>query len=106
MAVLKGPACAARCCRGGADRQLLRKDGIRLLDALYELQTDGGAIITLHNQVMSSTDANGKPYRLSTITLTAPEGKHGWLNRSVYVGTLHSLPPARRAVIIRVYKLV
>ena len=102
----EGPGLRGKVLAGGADRQLLRKDGTRLLDALYELQTDDGAIITVHNQVMSSTDANGKPYRFSHITLTAPEGKYGWLNRSVYVGTLHSLPPARRAVIIRVYKLV
>ncbi len=102
----EGPGLRGKVLAGGADRQLVRKDGARLLDALYELQTDDGAIITVHNQVMSSTDANGKPYRFSHITLTAPEGKYGWLNRSVYVGTLHSLPPERRAVIIRVYRLM
>ncbi len=102
----EGPGLRGKVLAGGADRQLLRKDGVRQLDALYEMQTDDGAIITVHNQVMTRTDADGKPYRFSHITLTAPEGKYGWLNQFVYVGTLHSLQPARLAVAIRVYKLV
>lgn len=102
----EGPGLRGKVLAGGADRQLLRKDGTRLLDALYEMQTDDGAIITVHNQVMSRTDAEGKPYRFSHISLTAPEGKYGWLNQFVYVGTLHSLQPARAAVAIRVYRLL
>ena len=102
----EGPGLRGKVLAGGADRQLLRKDGVRQLDALYEMQTDDGAIITVHNQVMTRTDADGKPYRFSHITLTAPEGRYGWLNQFVYVGTLHSLQPARMAVAIRVYKLV
>ena len=42
----------------------------------------------------------------STIQLTAPEGRYGWLNDFVYVGTLDSLRPQRQAVVIRVYKVV
>ena len=100
-----GPGLHGKVLPGGADRQLLRQDGTRLLDALYEMQTDDGAIITVHNQVMSRADGEGKSYRFSHIKLTAPEGKYGWLNQFVYVGTLHSLQPARPAVAIRVYKL-
>ena len=37
---------------GGADRQLLRPDGIKELDALYEMQTDDGAVLTIHNRVL------------------------------------------------------
>lgn len=91
---------------GGADRQLLRPDGTRLLDALYEMQTDDGVIITVHNQVLSRTGACGEPYRFSQVTLTAPRGPYDWLNQFVWVGTLHSLKPARNAVRVRVYKLV
>ncbi len=99
-----GPLLKGKVLPGGADRQLLRKDGTRLLDALYEMQTDDGAIITVHNQVMTRTDGPGKDYRFSHVTLTAPDGKYGWVNQSVYVGTLHSLRP-RQAVLIRVYRL-
>ena len=42
----------------------------------------------------------------STLELTAPEGKYGWINDFVYVGTLNSLRPKRDAVVIRVYKVV
>lgn len=102
----EGPGLRGKILGGGADRQLLRSDGTRHLDALYEMQTDDGAILTVHNQVLTRTDADGKPYRFSHIKITAPQGRYGWLNQFVYVGTLHSLQPARRAVVIRAFKLV
>ena len=102
----EGPGLRGKILGGGADRQLLRPDGTRLLDALYEMQTDDGIILTVHNQVMSRADGEGKSYRFSHINITAPQGRYGWLNQFVYVGTLHSLQPARRAVVIRVYRLV
>jgi hypothetical protein len=40
------------------------------------------------------------------VEITAPEGKYGWLNRLVFVGTLQSLQPSRAAVAIRVFKVV
>ena len=100
----EGPRLRGKVLAGGADRQLLRKDGARMLDALYEMQTDDGAIITVHNQVLTRPDGPGRDYRFSHVTLTAPEGKYAWLNQSVHVGTLHSLRP-RPAVLIRVYRL-
>jgi hypothetical protein len=36
---------------GGADRQLVRADGVKELSALYEMQAHDGAIITIHNWV-------------------------------------------------------
>ena len=39
-------------CAGGADRQTRRPDGIKELDALYEMRTHDGAVITVHNQVL------------------------------------------------------
>jgi hypothetical protein len=101
-----GPGLHGKVLSGGADRQLLRSDGTRMLDALYEMQTDDGAILTVRNQVMSRTDSGGKPYRFSHIQITAPEGRYGWLNEFIYVGTLHSLQPARRTVVIRAFRLV
>ena len=102
----EGPGLKGRVLRGGADRQLLRADGVRMLDALYEMQTDDGAILTVHNQVLTRVDAAGKPYRFSHITITAPQGPYDWLNQHVYVGTLNSLQPARHAVVIRAWRLV
>jgi hypothetical protein len=90
---------------GGADRQLVRRDGVRRLEALYEVQAEDGAVITVFNRVVIAPLAGmPEPYRFSTLEITAPEGPHGWLNRLAFVGTLHPLAP-RPAVLVRVYSL-
>ena len=100
----EGPGIKGTVMAGGADRQLVRADGYRQLDALYELRTDDGAVITVRNQVLSPPD--GGTTRFSVLQITAPEEKYGWLNRSLHVGTLDSLRPDRDAVLIRVFRLV
>ncbi len=100
----EGPSIRGTVMRGGADRQLVRADGYRQLDALYELRTDDGAVITVRNQVLSPPD--GRSTRFSVLQITAPEERYGWLNRSVHVGTLDSLRPDRDAVLIRVFRLI
>jgi hypothetical protein len=92
-------------CAGGADRQTLRADGIKELDALYEMRTHDGAVITVHNQVLIDESVQPERYARSCIRVTAPEGPHAWLNRRVFVGTLQPLRPARQAVLIRGYML-
>lgn len=91
---------------GGADRQLVRRDGSVALDAIYELQTEDGVIISVRNRVLSRRPKDAPPYVFSNIELTAPEGRYGWLNDFVYVGTLNSLRPQRAAVVIRAYRVV
>lgn len=91
---------------GGMDRQLIRRDGIKILDALYELKTHDGAVLTVHNKVI--VDESIKPrYAFSAVEIAAPDGPYAWLNRVQLVG-MHagSLRPARQAVVIRIYKLV
>jgi hypothetical protein len=90
---------------GGADRQLVRKDGVTLLNALYEMQTDDGTVLTILNRV--TADPAAQPaYTRSMVEVTAPAGPHGWLNNRIFVGDLHVLPPERKAVLIRVYEVV
>ncbi len=101
-----GPNIRGKVLAGGADRQLLRHDGVKLLDALYELQTDDGAIITVRNQVTIDATPGRPRYVFSALNIVAPEGPHAWLNRGVFVGTLTSLRPAREAVLIRVFRVV
>lgn len=101
----EGPRLRGTVLPGGADRQLLRADGVKELDALYELQTDDGAVITVRNRVLIDESATPGRYARSVLQLTAPAGPHDWINRRVFVGTLHSLRPARAAVCIRVYEL-
>ncbi|MES1265946.1 MAG: DUF3237 family protein, partial [Variovorax sp.] len=81
--------------------------GATALDATYELQTDDGVVISVRNRVLSRPAADPKQprYLFSTLDIVAPDGRYGWLNDWVYVGTLHSLRPEPR-VLIRVYKII
>ena len=100
-----GPRMRGTVMPGGADRQLVRHDGARVLNALYELKTDDGAVITVNNKVLIKDQPGGGRYAFSTLDITAPEGPYGWLNDAVYVGTLHSLQP-RPQVLIRVFRVI
>jgi hypothetical protein len=101
-----GPKIKGKVLPGGADRQLVRKDGVTMLDAIYEMQTDDGAVLSIRNQVKIDPAAKPTPYIRSSVEVTAPEGPHAWLNRAIFVGTLHPLPPEKKAVVIRVYQVV
>ncbi|MEJ8816245.1 DUF3237 domain-containing protein [Variovorax ureilyticus] len=102
----EGPRLRGIVIPGGADRQLVRRDGSVALDAIYELQTDDGVIISVRNRVLSRRPKDAPAYVFSNIELTAPEGRYGWLNDFVYVGTLNSLRPQRAAVVIRAFRVV
>jgi hypothetical protein len=104
----EGPGLRGKVMAGGADRQLVRRDGATALDAIYELQTHDGVVISIRNRVLSrplKAPATGR-YARSTIDIVAPDGPYGWLNDHVYVGTLDSLRPARNAVVIRVFRVL
>lgn len=93
---------------GGADRQRVRANGVRQLDALYELKADDGTIMTVRNAVLvdDSVARNGVGrYARSVVTVTAPDGPHAWLNRSIIVGTLTSLRPTQPFVFVRLYRV-
>ena len=90
---------------GGADRQLLRADQIKELDALYEMQHDDGTVFTIHNRVLIDAPSDGQRYAFSHVRVVAPKGPHDWLNRRVFVGTLHPLAPEEQAVCVRVWML-
>jgi len=102
----EGPGLRGTVMAGGADRQLLRRDGAKNLDAVYELKTEDGVVISVRNRVLSRRPKDAPPYVFSTLEIVAPDGRYGWLNDFVYVGTLNSLRPQREAVVIRVYKVV
>jgi hypothetical protein len=88
---------------GGADRQQTRPDGARELDALYEMQVQDGAILTIRNRVIIDESGPGPRYALSRIAVTAPAGPWAWLSRRVILGTLQPARPMREAVLIRAW---
>jgi hypothetical protein len=103
--VFNGPRLKGKVLPGGADRQLLRPDGIKELDALYEIETDDGTVITVHNQVVVDMPTPEQRYACSVVKFRAPSGQYEWLNRRVFVGNLESLKPSRNAVKIRVFQV-
>lgn len=90
---------------GGADRQVLRRDGIKELDAFYEMQVDDGTILTIRNRVLLEPEGVPDRYALSQLRVTAPEGPWEGLNRRVIVGTLHPAMPRLPAVLIRAWEV-
>jgi len=91
---------------GGADRQLIRSDGVRQLSALYELRADDGAVITVLNKVLVENFPNHTRYAISAPEISAPSGPYEWLNHHVFIGTLDSLRPERAAVLVRFYRVI
>lgn len=100
-----GPHLRGRVLPGGADRQLVVAPGFRLLDALYEMQTSDGAVLTVHNRV-KVVERDGGRVAFSHVDVSAPVGPHGWLNEAVLVGTASPPLPGRQAVCIRVFRLI
>jgi hypothetical protein len=90
---------------GGADRQFLRADGVRELDAVYDMQTDSGAILSISNRVIIDEARQPERYAMSVISVKTGDTALDWLNRRVIVGTLQTARPARDAVIIRAWEL-
>jgi hypothetical protein len=90
---------------GGADRQFLRTDGVKELDALYEMQIDDGPVITVHNRVVVDEARQPDRYAMSVIQARVEDGAFGWLNRRLLIGTLQSARPDRQAVVIRAWEV-
>ncbi len=91
---------------GGADRQLLRNDGIKELEALYELQVHDGTVITIKNEVITDPDVKPDRYAASRIKVFAPEGRWAWLNRRLFLGSLQSLQPNPGYVVVRGWEVL
>jgi Protein of unknown function (DUF3237) len=97
---------------GGEDWQLIRDDGTMHLDARYWLRAEDNTIIRVHNSVLvtlppkSSGEALPVSYARSTVKLEAPIGKHDWLNKAVFIGTIDSDFKQRPAIVtLNFYKV-
>ncbi len=101
---------------GGADMSVMRNDGSTMVDALYRLKTDDGAVINIHNYGIWRPNEVGlaklkkkeplleEDYYCFTIpSFQTPPGKYEWMTRFVYVGTIDD--DGEYGVIIKVYKI-
>jgi len=87
----EGPTFKGTIMPGGEDWQRVRDDGTMELDARYWLRADDDTIIRVHNSVLVNA-APGAPaslsYARSSVKFEAPIGKHDWLNKAIFVGTI------------------
>lgn len=104
----EGPRIRGKVIPGGADWQLLRADGYLVLEADYFLEVDDGTAIRVHNRGLWHSPTGDWPadYALTTPEFEAPIGKHDWLNKHVFVGTVGDAGGKDPAVLITVYRVL
>jgi len=90
---------------GGADYQLVRPDGIIEVNAIYMIKTDDGAVINVENRGIIDP-AGEKPYIRTAPKFTAPVGPYDWLNKHLFLSSIHIDPEQPGYVFIRVYKVL
>jgi hypothetical protein len=94
---------------GGADYQVTRADGTTFLTAVYMIRTDDGALINVSNEgyiVPPGTRGNDAQYFRTSPKFTAPTGKYGWLNNTIFVSAIRFDTAKPGVVIIDVYKVL
>jgi hypothetical protein len=89
----------------GVDRQLIATPDLKLLDAVYELETDDGVVLTVRNRVKVISAAQPSPRPLSHADVAAPFGAYAWLNRAVLVGRLTPPEGGTAAVVVELFEL-
>jgi len=112
----KGEKIQGTVLEGGADWQLIRKDGVAEIEAKYTLKTDDGTLIYIINkglrhgppEVMKRLAKGEKVdsseyYFRTTPVFETNEGKYDWLMRSVFVAKGIRNP---ENVVIEVWKLL
>ena len=111
-----GPNFNGTIVNGGADWQIVRKDGTAELNALYTLKTDDGTLIYINNKgirvatpEVAQRIANGEKvspseyYFRAIPTFETPPGKYEWLTKTLFVSKGIRDPGG---VIIQVWKLL
>jgi hypothetical protein len=109
----EGPRLKGTVIAGGADWQLVRADGVTLVEALYVIREEDGTSIYVRNWgVIVPPEGGLKPdsppgavYVRTSPQFEAPSGKHDWLNRSLFLGTL-GVEPDRSGVIVGVHRVL
>lgn len=108
-----GPRIEGRVVPGGADWQLIRPDGVAVVEALYTLEASDGALIYIRNvgmrhgppDVIARLAAGETVNPTSYYFRAAPafevaSGPHDWLTRSLFIAQGQRLADA---VLLRVY---
>ena len=112
----EGPIIKGEILDGGADWQIVRKDGVAELEAHYQIKTDDGVVIYVKNVGMRVATPEvaariGRGEQVSTSEyyfravpkFEAPEGKYAWMNNTIFICTGERNPDN---VSIKVWKVL
>lgn len=106
---VKGPALSGTVLPGGADWQLIRKDGCSEIVADYFIRADDKSLIHVRNVGLGcAPDQRRGAYARANPVFTAPVGPHDWLNKSVFTSTIEPVMDAHgklRQVVLRFYEV-
>lgn len=113
---VEGPDLKGEILPGGADWQIVRKDGVAELEAHYQFKTDDGVIIYIKNvglrvatpevaaRIARGEQVSQSDYYFRTIPkFEAPAGKYAWMNNALFVCKAFRNP---ENVVIQVWKLL
>lgn len=114
---VEGPGIKGEIFNGGADWQVVRKDGVSELEAHYQFKTDDGSIIYVKNTGVrvatpevaakiargEKVDPSQYYFRAIPKLETAITSKYAWVNDTIFVCTGERMPDY---VKIRIYKLL
>lgn len=112
----EGPNLKGTIINGGADWQIVRKDGVAELSALYTLKTEDGTLIYVKNtgvrvatpevaqRIAKGEKVSPSEYYFRAIPVfETPPGKYEWLTKSIFVSTGVRNPDH---VLITVYRVL
>lgn len=113
---VEGPNIKGEILNGGADWQIVRKDGVAELEAHYQIKTEDGVTIYIKNlglrvatpevaaRIGKGEQVNSSEYYFRAIPkFEAPTGKYNWMNNAIFVCTGERNPDN---VTIKVWKLL
>jgi hypothetical protein len=86
-----GPALNGRILGGGADFQIVRRDGVIDLEARYVIETDDGALIYVENRGLRHGPPDAVYFR-TTPRFETPAPQYQWLTKHVFLATGTRLP--------------
>lgn len=114
--IVQGPNIQGEVLNGGADWQLIRKDGVAEIEAHYQFKTNDGVLVYVKNigvriasvevaaNIAKGEYVDPSTYYFRTIPkFEAPAGKYDWLNDAIFVCSGERLP---NIVKIHVWKLL
>jgi hypothetical protein len=103
-----GPNIKGKVLPGGADWQLVRPDGVLEIEARYTVQTADGVNIAIRNRGIALYPPVAQAVYVRTVPeFEAPaDSAYAWLNKAIFVGTIHPISRAPIIVQVRVFKLL